>query len=78
MSTDINRLLAESLSLDAPQRASLARQLILSLEKGRESRADELWLAEIERRAREIDDGTVAPLDWENVRESILRRLNDR
>lgn len=74
----MNRLLAESLSLDAPERAALARQLILSLEEGCEPRADEIWVAEIERRVSEIDDGTAAFRDWEDVRASILRRLNDR
>lgn len=32
------------------------------------------WLAEIDRRSREIDDGTVETVPWETVREEMFRR----
>jgi len=61
-------LLSDALSLPARERARLAHELILSLDEGEDSDAAEAWVAEIERRAQEVDSGAVATEDWTTVR----------
>jgi putative addiction module component (TIGR02574 family) len=34
---------------------------------------DEAWREEIERRMQELDNGTVAPVSWEQVRACLLK-----
>jgi hypothetical protein len=55
----------EALHLPLPARAALAHKLLESLEALSETEAEQLWLDEAERRAAEIDNGTVqlAPSD---------------
>jgi putative addiction module component (TIGR02574 family) len=76
MTDHADKLLEESLSLPPKQRAKLAHRLIVSLEDAEpDDDAATLWVAEIERRAREIDDGTAELLSWERVREHISKHL---
>jgi len=64
-------LVHRALSLPDGDRAELARQLILSLDKGASDEGvDAAWEAEIERRASEVDRGEVKLVDW---RESVQR-----
>ena len=67
-----------ALSLPAGDRATLARELLRSLHGPAEAGVEAAWLAQIERRARELADGTVEPVDWEVARERIARRLRER
>ena len=70
---------AGALNLPAPERASLARDLIASLDaEDADPRADALWAAEIERRAREVADGNVALVDADEVHAEIAQRLRAR
>ena len=58
----------EALRLPAKERANLAQKLLLSLD---ELSAEELgaeWLAEADRRARELDRGEVEPVPADEVR----------
>jgi putative addiction module component (TIGR02574 family) len=72
MTDALDRLLAESLTLPANQRARLAHRLIVSLDESEgDDGAAALWGAEIERRSREIDDGSAELLSWDAVRETI-------
>jgi len=64
-----------ALALPPDERAGLARDLLHSLEDPPSAEVDAAWVAEIERRARELDDGTVVPVDWEDARIRILERL---
>lgn len=67
-------LLARILILSPAQRAELAHRLLLSLEPSTpDPDADELWAAEIERRAAAIDRGETQLTDW---RQSIARVRN--
>ena len=63
------------LALPSDERAELARDLLHSLEDPPSDEVDAAWVAEIEKRARELDDGTVVPVDWEEARGRILQRL---
>ena len=67
-----------ALGLTPEERARLAHDLLRSLDASPELGAEWAWIAEIEKRARELADGSVAPVDWEEARERIKRRLNSR
>ena len=71
-------LLNELLALPAADRAKLAEELLASLEEGSDPDAAEAWVKEIERRVREIDDGTAEMVPWDVVRNRILDRLRKR
>ena len=70
---------ASALNLPAPERAELAHDLIASLDaEDGDPRADALWAAEIERRAREVADGKVALIDADEVHAEIAQRIRAR
>jgi putative addiction module component (TIGR02574 family) len=74
MSTD--ELIAEALQLPRPERARLAQELLFSLEESDEAIAA-AWVAELDRRLKEIAEGTVQPVGWDTARTEILRRLEE-
>ena len=70
---------ASALNLPAPERAELTHDLIASLDaEDRDPRADALWAAEIERRAREVADGKVTLIDADEVHAELAQRLRAR
>ena len=78
MSADMQALLREALRLPVPPRAEFAAELLDSLDEGvaedpEEARAR--WLAEINRRAESVEDGTAGFENWDSVRERMSRRL---
>ncbi|HZH15581.1 MAG TPA: addiction module protein [Archangium sp.] len=74
-----DELLSDVLRLPPEQRAELAHKLLLSLEAGPEDQDVEAeWDQELERRAREVLDGTVKTVPWKEVEARITRRLRQR
>ena len=66
----------EALRLSEEERATLAQKLLLSLESLSEREIADDWLLEAQRRARELDDGSVQPVSAEEVRrkaQALLR-----
>jgi putative addiction module component (TIGR02574 family) len=63
----------KALGLDASDRNELVGLLIDSLDPETEQGAEAAWLQEIDRRARDLDSGTVQTIPWEIVRERLLR-----
>jgi len=64
--------------LSAASQLSVADRLRL-IDELTETLPEELspeWQAEIERRSREIDDGTAQLEDWETVRARLFQRAN--
>jgi len=64
------------LELDDGERAKLARSLLVSLEEMSPEKLEDSWVAEVAKRAKELDDGTVQPVSSDEVREkakAILR-----
>ena len=61
-----DEVFAAALGLSEPDRAKLANQLLDSL-AAPEERADDAWRVEIERRAREVIEGKVELLDYDDV-----------
>lgn len=78
MSSD--EILPEALALSVKERAKLARELLESLHDADEGDVDvdAAWVGEIDRRAREVEDGTAKLVDWESVRDQIAQRLKSR
>lgn len=78
MSAATQALLRKALRLPVPQRAEFAAELLDSLDEGAAEDPDEarvLWLAEINRRAERVEDGTAKFESWASVRERISRRF---
>lgn len=74
-------LLQEALALPAEERATVAAELLASLEAPAAEDAEALraaWAAEIERRARRVLSGQSTGEPWATVRERTARRLTDR
>jgi putative addiction module component (TIGR02574 family) len=67
----------KALGLDASDRNELVGLLIDSLDPETEQGAEAAWLQEIDRRARELDSGTVQTIPWEIARERLLRAPRD-
>lgn len=70
-------LLDQALELPRTDRASLARDLIASLDDPHDAPAEvqAAWLAEVRMRMREIADGSAELVDWETVRTEALARI---
>jgi putative addiction module component (TIGR02574 family) len=67
----------KALGLDVSDRTELVGLLIDSLDPETEQGAEAAWLQEIDRRARELDSGTVQTIPWEIARERLLRAPRD-
>jgi len=78
MSPDAQQLLDASLALPSNERARVARELIASLDVDTDDDAEASWRVEIERRAREIHEGTVELRDWAEVRLEAQAKLNQK
>ena len=72
------RLLSEVLALPAPERAKFAHRLLESLESVPDDDIDAAWLTELEKRAHDVQAGSVAPVPWETARNSIVNELRKR
>ena len=73
-----NKLRSEVLALPAEERADLAHALLESLNEGGDADAEIAWLAELDRRAQAVADGTTKVVGWDEARERIAARLRAR
>jgi putative addiction module component (TIGR02574 family) len=62
-----------ALALDTSERAELIELLIGSLDSQVDGGVEQAWRNEIERRARELDLGTVQSVPWEFARDRLAR-----
>ena len=76
MSAD--ELLNGALTLTTRERAKLVHDLLRSFDGPTDVDADAAWVTELQRRARELDDGFVEAVDWETARKRIAQRLRER
>jgi len=74
MKQEPNDLLKEALKLPPEARAALAASLLDSLDQEVDEDAEAAWHAEIDRRLRELDSGTVKPIPWSEARRRISGR----
>jgi putative addiction module component (TIGR02574 family) len=73
MSATVNELLRQALELEPKARAELAALLLDSVQAEPKEVVDSAWAAEVARRVRELESGSVATIPWEDVRDRLLR-----
>jgi vancomycin resistance protein YoaR len=66
------------MSADKLRAELLAHALLESLHQEVDAEADAAWLAELDRRAQAVADGTAKVVDWQEARERIASRLKAR
>jgi len=64
-------LIEQALKLPPGARAALAGALLESLDASVDEDATQAWEKEIVRRVRELDDGSVKPIPWNEARRII-------
>ena len=75
MSTRTKELLEDALQLTIDERASLASDLIASIDGESDPDAARAWAVEIERRARRAIAGESRGTDWDTVQARVASKL---
>jgi len=81
MTSRAQELLREALTLPTEERASVAAELLASLDEepaSNQAEVEAAWAKEIERRARRVMSGESDGEPWEDVRARVARRLAER
>ena len=79
MSTAAKEIIEAALGLPAEDREQIIVELAASLNGGFASKEIEAaWLAEIDRRWKDVESGQAVLHDWASVRDQILAELRDR
>jgi putative addiction module component (TIGR02574 family) len=71
----VEDVVRQALKLDEHERAEVAARLLDSLERV-DAEAEGVWLAELERRAAELESGAVQGVPWEELRERLTEACN--
>ena len=66
------------LKLPSSQRAEIATELIRSLDEGEDTDAEEAWIVELERRAKEVLSGKAKTESWAKVRKRLEAKIRGR
>ena len=73
MARDLRELIREAAELTPDDRATLAGAMIESLDpKPTTPEVKAAWSREIERRVREIDEGAIELIEWEEIRKELF------
>jgi putative addiction module component (TIGR02574 family) len=75
MSPTFDEVLQSARSLPNSERANLIDELIETLEPEDAAPIEDAWISEIARRSRELDDGLVQPIPWEEVKRLARQRI---
>lgn len=67
MGAEALRILEQALSLSEAERAELVAKLLASLEEGSDPDAEDVWVAEIAKRAESVVRGDAKLVSWEDV-----------
>ena len=78
MTRSVVELFTEASDLEESDRATLAGLLLESLEGEPDPEVEVAWAKEIDRRLRQIDAGEVELVPWEDVKERLLKRSEER
>ena len=78
MSAD--ELLSQAMALPTGQRAKFVQTLLRSLDdySGDPDEMAAAWVPELVQRSREVTDGSVDLVDWEEIRSNAIARCRDR
>lgn len=68
MAKSVRDLFEEAMQLEPTERVALTGLLIESLDSETDKAAGETWIAEIDRRMKELDSGAVKSVPWEELR----------
>jgi putative addiction module component (TIGR02574 family) len=74
MSDKVKAILSAAMELTDAERVDLADLLFCSVSPEYQAEVDQSWAEEIDRRVKEIDDGTAELVPWEQVRDRLLKR----
>jgi putative addiction module component (TIGR02574 family) len=74
--SDYSSLLSAASQLPVAERLRLIDELTETLPELHLEELSPEWQAELERRSREIDDGTTQLEDWATVRARLFQRVN--
>jgi putative addiction module component (TIGR02574 family) len=77
MAPDTKRLFDEACALPEDERVRLAERLLATVDDGSAEEIATAWAGELDRRARELDAGTVRPVPWTEVK-TQLRQARER
>lgn len=78
MAKNFRQVFMDATDLPEDDRATLAGLLIGSLDPGPDVAVEAAWAEEIRRRIADLDAGSVKTIPWEEIREALFDRLNDR
>jgi putative addiction module component (TIGR02574 family) len=78
VSSRVHDLYREAVELSESERAELAGLLLESLQTEPDADVEAAWAEEIERRVRDIDEGRVKTIPWEQVRAELHARLREK
>ncbi len=67
-----------AVQLPEDERIQVVEHLLASLEPAAEKDVDAAWTAEVERRSRELKEGTVRPVPWEDIKSQARKRARGR
>jgi len=71
-------LLECALRLPADDRLALATEILESVEGPEDPKWVASWAAELDRRVKELDEGTAKTIPWEQVKSEMLQRLRSK
>ena len=78
MTRPAKEIVNAAIKLAESDRLQIVEELLASLEPAAEDDVDVAWAAEIQRRSREIKEGTVQPIPWEEVKSHARKRVRGR
>jgi len=78
MTTEAARVLKEALELEAPERAAIVEELLVSLDDGNREEVEAAWAAEIERRAADARANPQDDIDWREALRDVEREVLGR
>ena len=71
---DLDAIVSEASQLTVADRLRLIDQLAASVPDDQPPSLSEQWMAEIDRRSNEIDDGAVTTEPWDSIRSRLFHK----
>ncbi len=78
MSSDVAQIEAKIRSLSFEDKTELLRALIGELDGPADTDVEQAWLREAQRRHREIAEGKVVPVIWDEVRKRAIHKVHGK
>jgi putative addiction module component (TIGR02574 family) len=75
MTRPAKEIVNAAIKLPEKERLQIVEELLASLEPVADDDVDAAWAAEVEKRSRQIKEGTVRPIPWEDVKSAARKRV---